>query len=81
MAHEGLNRYAVVEFENRRAELGVSYRELSKRTGLNTGTLSKYLAGNTSIRLDTWQVLCDGLGVDLLTIVSAAEKRMKEQRG
>lgn len=71
------HKAVIAEFDEARKEKGVSYRQLSEATGINTGTLSKYLAGNTSVTIQTIYDLCDGLGVDFMTIARKAQERIE----
>lgn len=49
-------------FEQRRREEGLTQRELAKRIGINEALVSRRLAGETNITLDTMSDLARGLG-------------------
>ena len=69
---------AIVEvFEEERAKRGISYRQLEERTDINTGTLSKYLKGGTSMRVQTLYELCQGIGVDMFDLTKRAQERLQ----
>lgn len=53
----------------------ISYRQLEERTGINTGTISKILNEKTSLRIETLDQLCDGIGTDIFSVVKRAKER------
>lgn len=53
----------------------ISYRQLAGRTGINTGTISKILSEDTSLRIERLDQLSDGIGVDIFDVVRRAKQR------
>ena len=58
------------EMDNRK----ISYRKLEDRTGINTGTISKIFSGETSLRIERLDQLCDGIGVDIFDVMKRAKQ-------
>lgn len=81
MAHEDKHtKYAqavAAELNAVREQEQIGYRELERRTGINQGTLSRYLNGSRTLPVSTLYAIAEGLGVDALTIAGRAQKRMK----
>lgn len=63
--------------EEARNEAGVSYREITRRTGINEGSLSKWLKGGTQMRVKTVYELCAAIGVNPLAVFAAAQEKME----
>lgn len=52
------------EAEARRVELGISYVELEKLTGIPKSSLQRHLSGKSrAIRFSDWERICDVLGI------------------
>lgn len=56
-----------------RKERGIGYEELTFRAGIATGSLSEIERGRKNVRLDTAQMLADGLGMRLSELFQQAE--------
>jgi len=76
-ADKGFQAAVIAEFEAEREKRGISYREIEKRTGINTGTLSKWIKGGTEIRVQALYELCQAIGVDIFVITKRAQDRLK----
>ena len=63
--------------QEERNDQGMGLRELSKRTGINTGNLSLYLNGKRVLPLSTLDAISDALGLDALTISARTKKNMQ----
>lgn len=64
--------------QDERNNQGVGLRELSRRTGINTGNLSLYLNGKRVLPLSTLNAISDALGLDALTISARTKESMKQ---
>ncbi|WGH92127.1 helix-turn-helix transcriptional regulator [Auritidibacter ignavus] len=52
---------------------------ISERTGIKPRTLARYLNEPKQLSLETVQLLCEAIGVDLFTVIATAEREIKEQ--
>lgn len=49
---------------NKRQMLGYSFKYLSKLTGISAMQLDNYLNGKNRIKKDTYEIICNALGID-----------------
>lgn len=80
MATEKHARFAEAVATELRAERAVqqmSLDVLAEKTGINKGTLHKYLSGKRVLPISTLHAISEGLGVDALIIAARAQKRME----
>ncbi len=81
MSEEDLRQSLAEVVRARRAELGLSQRELSKRAGVADATISKLETAQLSPSLDTLAKVATGLAMDLAELITTAappKGRMRE---
>ncbi|EDM81663.1 transcriptional regulator [Plesiocystis pacifica SIR-1] len=72
MSDAGLRESLAEVVRGRRAELGLSQRELAKRAGVADATISKLETQQLSPSLDTLAKIAAGLDLDVAALISAA---------
>lgn len=62
------------KIKEKREELGFSYKELEKKTGISASTLYRYEIMETQIPIDKFQVICKVLGLEAEALLSTKNK-------
>lgn len=80
MTEEDLRQSLADVVRSRRAELGLSQRELSKRAGVADATISKLETSQLSPSLETLAKVATGLEMDLAELIATAAPRTGRMR-
>ena len=61
-------------------DTGASQRELGATVGISQSQISKYLRGERVLDVDQLDAICFALGLNIVTVVSAAEQAGRSKR-
>lgn len=61
----------ISEIKRKREELGLSYKELEKKTGISASTLYRYETMETQIPIDKFQTICKVLNLDIEKLLTS----------
>lgn len=77
----GFNAYVAAELRAERAAKQITYDKLAELTGINRRTLIRLLKAERAIDTAHLASLCEALGMDIVDLISAAERRAEAETG
>ncbi len=65
------------KIKDKREEIGLSYKELEKKTGISASTLYRYETMETNIPLDKFQIICNVLNLKADELLGNGKEQVK----